>query len=451
MKLPKFMNNPEYNKRGRSLLSESIQIEEELVPGFVKPTLWLIAGVLISFILWASVTPMKEVAKGLGEIIPSDKVKVVQHLEGGIVAEIITEERRLVNKDDLLLRMDGTQVVAEMQQLEARLASLALREERLLAFTENRKPNFNQLVSSEYASQVSSQMDTFFKQSDTRASSLAILDRQVLQRRKRLQQVEKALNAAGQDIQLANELSSMREDLAERKLINRSVLLETRRARVAAEGEVGRQTEELAMAQQELAESISKREDAANQIQRDALKELGEVQAEQAEVGKTLDKQRSIVGHLEVRAPTHGLVQDLQVHTTGQVVQPGSILMKIVPSDAILEAEIKIDPKDIGFVQIGQAVKLRVSSYDYSRFGYANGVLKRVSAFSIIDDKDPKQTAFFKAWIALDKPYVGEIAGQNMLQPGMAVEAEVTTGEKKLIAYLLKPVADLFSKSFHER
>lgn len=446
------LNKPRHDIKGRRLLSESIQIEEELVPAFVKPMVWLIASIVIGFVVWASITPVKEIAQGVGEIMPSDKIKLVQHLDGGVISEILVEERQEVQKGQVLFRLNDRQAMAEVQQMQARLAALRLREERISAFTEHRIAKIEDMVGTdEYRAQVMAQQDTLAQQQATRASNLAILSAQIEQRQNHLKQIKEGIISAKKDLALSKELLAMREDLAENKLISRTILLETRRTKVASEGEVQRLEKEYALVQKELEESLARRDDMANQIQRDALKELSEVRAEKSEVEQQLEKQSSIFSRLEITAPEQGMVQELQINTIGQVIQPAALLMKIVPKDAELEVEVRVKPKDIAFIRNAQPVKMRISSYDYSRYGYASGYVKRISAFSILDDADPKHEPFFKVWISLDRAYLGNDPTRNPLQPGMSVEAEIITGEKTLLTYLLKPVADLLSRSFNER
>lgn len=433
--------------RERRLLSETIHIEEELIPAFVRPVLVIVGLLVVVFMAWAAVTNMKEVARAPGEVIPSGKVKVVQHLDGGVVAEIAVEERKLVEQGAVLLRIDGSQALADLRQMEARRDSLLLRAERLKAVTEDKKPDFAKL-DIQQSGLLSSQREIYVTQIATRDSTLSILDRQIDQRRQRLQQLEIALAVAKEHQALTGELSEMREDLASRRLINRTVLLETRRAKVTASGEVARLTEEIGVAKQELAEARNRRVDTQNQLRRDALAELGVVRSELAEVDETMQRLQARVDRLEVRAPNRGYVQDLRVQTIGQVVQPGALLMQIVPDKAPLEAEVRISPRDIGFVRVGQPVNLRVTSYDYSRFGVAKGTLQRVSATSVVgDDNKP----FYRGLVELESPYVGNVPGRNPLRPGMSVEAEIKTGEKTMLAYLTKPLIDVVSMSFHER
>lgn len=434
-------------RRERRLLSESIHIEEELVPTFVRPILYIVGALVIIFLVWAAMTRMKEVALAQGEVIPSGHLKLVQHLDGGTVAEILAEERKLVAQNEVLLRIDGTQALADLRQMKARLDSLRLREERLAAFTENRKPDFARLGIKQ-PELVSSQQDFLVSQHATLQSTLSILERQIDQRIQRIRQLKKSLAVAREHEALIGELSAMRENLASRQLINRTVLLETRRAKATASGEIARLTEEIGVAEQELAETRSRHVDTRNQSRRDALAELGAVRGEIAELEEALQRLQARVDRLEIRAPIRGHVLDMRVKNVGQVIQPGVLLMQIVADGAKLEAEVRILPRDIGFVKEGQPVNLRVTSYDYSRFGFVRGTLKRVGASSIVGED---KTSYYQGVVELERPYVGDVPGKNLLQPGMKVEAQIVTGEKTLLTYLVKPLIDVVSMSFRER
>jgi HlyD family type I secretion membrane fusion protein len=387
------------------------------------------------------------VARAPGEVAPAGQVKVVQDLDGGAVEAILVEEKALVQPGQVLVRMEGSQALADLRQTEARLVSLRLRLERLSAFVENRAPKFAELAP-HHPELVVRQQQIYQTQLSSRDSALAILDHQINQRSDRLQQLKKALASAQEHQGLTGELASMREDLASRKLVNRSVLLETRRAKVSAEGEVARIDADIKVSEQELAEIRSRRVDTLNALRRDALTEIGNVSAELAEVTELQARSQARVDRLVVRSPTRGYVQDLKVQTVGQVIQPGGLLMQIVPDAVPLEAVVRIAPKDIGYVKVGQPVNLRVSSFDYSRFGFAEGKLKRITATSVVgEDGRP----YFRGWVELPQPYVGHNGQRYMLQSGMGVEAEILTGEKTVLAYLAKPLMEMFSRSFRER
>ena len=434
-------------RRERSLLSESIHIEEELVPTFVRPILFIVGALVLIFLVWATFTRMKEVARAQGEVVPSGSIKLVQHLDGGVVAEILTEERKLVAQGEVLLRIDGAQALADFRQMSARLDSLRLREERLVAFSENRKPDFAKLGIKQL-DMISNQQDIYASQLATLKSTLSILERQIAQRTQRIRQIKMLLSMAREQETLIGELSAMREELASRQLVNRTVLLETRRSKVSASSEIARLTEEIGIAEQELAETKNRYTDTQNQSRRDALAELGTVRTEIAELKETLPRLEARVRRLEVLAPIRGYVLDMRVKNIGQVVQPGVLLMQIVADGAKLEAEVRILPRDIGFVKEGQPVNLRVTSYDYSRFGFVKGILKKVGASSMVGED---KASYYQGLVELEHSYVGQVPGRNLLQPGMKVEAEILTGEKTLLAYLVKPLIDIVSMSFHER
>ena len=457
MMFKKQQNNPEkmqgkaaLGSRERRLLSETAQIEEEVVPSFVRPLLSVAAVTVSAFILWAAVTEITEVARAPGEILPVGKIKVVQHMDGGVIAEIAVQERSLVQAGQVLLKIDGSQANADLAQMEARRTALSLRAERLKAFAEGRKPQFADSDNS-FAQLLAGQQDAYRAQQAARDSTTSIQDRQIEQRTRRLAQLDEALKAAREQQKITAELTGMREDLASRRLVNRTVLLETKRAQITADGEVARINEEINVVRQELAEFRNRRADTLNQLQREAFSELGSVRAEIAEVEESMSRLQARVDRLVIKAPHRGFIQDLKVQTVGQVIQPGALLMQIVPDDAPLDAEVRISPKDIGHVRTGQAVNMRVSSYDYTRFGYATGKLERISASSVTAEDNRDNKTYYRAWVSLDKSYVGAQPGRYPLQPGMSIEAEVITGKKTFMAYLTKPLVDSMSRSFHER
>ncbi|HDQ41724.1 MAG TPA: HlyD family type I secretion periplasmic adaptor subunit [Desulfonatronum sp.] len=458
---------PPLGERERRLLSEAVQIEEKLIPGYVRPLVMLIFLLVLLFLVWAATAQLTEVARAPGEIIPIGQTKVVQHLDGGEVAEILVDEGDLVEQGQVLLRIDGSQSLADLHQMEARWLALTLRAERLLAFAEERIPDFEPsriptayrieaedpaaeltILTSPHMDLVNDQHEIYLNQAAVRDSSLAVISSQVDQLRQRLVQLNNALASARNHQNLVAELLTMREELGRQQLITRTELVETRRAKVTADGEVKRLEEEIKVVQEALTEASTRLQDAANQFRRDALSERGVVRAELAEVQETLQRLQARVSRLEVRASERGLVQDLQVLTIGQVIQPGAVLMRIVPTDALLEAEVRIAPRDVGHIKPGQDVKIRVSSYDYRRFGNTDGVLRRISATNVLT---PAGDPYFRGWIELTRPYVGNDPQRFRILPGMSVEAEIITGEKSFLAYLFTPVTDIIDRSFGER
>lgn len=440
-------NLPSLGTRERKLLSETSHIEEELVPEFVRPVLLIVSALIVVFFIWASVAEMKEVARAPGEILPNGYLQLIQHPDGGVVSKIDVQERSLVEAGQVLISLGGGQVKAELLQMQSRFESLRLRAERLLSFADQKAPDFGN-VTAETSSLLLGQQQIYKAQIAARDSMLAILDSQIAQRQHRVVQLRQSLEMANEQLVLTNDLSAMREDLAARRLVNRTVLLETRRAKVTALGEIARLTEEIGIVSNELAEIKVRRLDTVNQLQRDAMNEYGSVKAEMSEVAEQIKQLQAKVYRLDIRAPIRGLVHDLHVQTIGQVIQQGVLIMQIVSDKVVVEASVQITSRDIGFVKIGQPVILRVTSFDYARYGNGKGFLKSISASSVVGtDGKPH----YKGLVELTNQYVGNEPSNHPMQPGMTVDAEILTGKKTLLQYLIKPLIDVVSTSFYER
>lgn len=433
--------------RQRRLLSETIQVEDELIPAYAKPILGVVILMVLSFFAWAAVTQLTEVTSAPGEIIPSGQIKVVQHLSGGTVSQVLVEERMQVKEGDILVKLDDSRVMSDLRQIEGRLVSLKLRAERQEAFVMNREPDFSVFEES-HPAMVAVQKRQLENQVSVRTSTLEVMTRQINQKQARLEQLVESLGSAQQHSRLTEEMLAMRQDMAKKRLITRITLLETERAAVTARGEEERILKEINLTRQEIQETQSRYYETQSQIFQEPLDEIVQLKAQIAETEEELAKVRNRLDELWVRSPASGLVFNLEVNNPGQVMQPGAVLMQIVPDHVQLQAEVRISPDDIGYTHPGQPVNLKVTSYDFSRFGYATGTLERVSAFSTLDEQ---AQPYFRGWVLLDKNHLGNDQNRYPLMPGMVVSAEILTGEKTLLAYLASPVTKGLANSFNER
>lgn len=434
-------------KRQRRLLSETVQIEDELIPSYTKPVLYLVATMMVLFTVWAAVTELGEVTSAPGEIIPSGQIKVVQHLNGGTVSEVLIQERMPVKEGDVLVKLEDQKDLSDLRQIRSRLASLKLRAERQQAFVSGRKPDFS-AFEAQYPVMVDVQRQQLKNQISVQDSTLDVLQKQISQRQSRLEQLEESLLSALKQRDLTAEMFEMRERMAEKRLVTRITLLETQRAAVTAQGEVDRIRKEINLISEELAEARSRYYETRNQLLETPLNQIDSLKAEIAETEEEAGRIEKRLQDLWIRSPADGLIFNLEVNTKGQVIQPGSVLMQVVPRNVELEAEVRIPPEDIGYVSIGQDVNVKVTSYDFSRYGYATGKLTRVSAFSTLDETG---NPYFKGWVRLDKTYMGSDEQRYPLLPGMTVTAEILTGYKTLMAYLSDPITKALAQGFRER
>ncbi|MBF0560844.1 MAG: HlyD family type I secretion periplasmic adaptor subunit [Alphaproteobacteria bacterium] len=429
------------------LLTEPVLFEEERLPGFVRSALLAVASLVILFVAWASVVHLDEVATAAGQVVPSSAVKVIQHLEGGVVSEILVSEGDTVQPSQIVMRMDPIAALSELDQMKARLVGLLLRDERLKALAEKRKPNFGG-ISEGYPELLADQKNIWMSQIAEQSSAIAVIDSQIDQKQKELKQLHDTLDTAIEQMKLAGEQVAIRKEGMEGGVVSRQTYLETQRALVTAQGEVLRIREQIRVATDSLTEVRRRHNNLGlGQIQ-NALGEEGTVSAEIEQVKKALSKLEDRVYRLDIRAPVVGHIQDLKIRSTGEVVPAGGIVMRVVPMNDVLEAEVRINPTDIGYVHASQPVKIKVASYEYVRFGTLPGKLQKISPSTIADEHG---APYYRGVVSFDRSYLmgGEV--KYPIIPGMAVEADIVTGTKTLIQYLLKPIFTSMKSSFHER
>lgn len=183
-------------------------------------------------------------------------------------------------------------------------------------------------------------------------------------------------------------------------------------------------------------------------VQKKLANERAQASSELAELKKTIAKHTDRVSRLLVRAPIRGIVQELVPKAVGQVIKPGDLIAKIVPLDQELIAEVQIAPDDIGHVKAGDKVELKISTFDPARYGRIKGRLKKVSATTF---KTERGEPYYKGTITIENGFVGADRQKNIIMPGMVVSAEIVTGAKSLIRYLLKPVYRSLDVAFSER
>lgn len=433
--------------RQTRFLAQSVILEEGGSSGLIRGAMLTICIVICLFIGWSMVTNVDEVAVTSGEVIPAGQLQALQHLEGGIVKQILLEEGQLVEQGQVLIVLDETNAVTELQNLEARQAGLEIRSERLRALGTGGVPDWSK-VGSRYPNMLSDQqriyegsLEAFFSRQET-------IRKQIEQRRADLELLVDREMTLTRSAEIFAEELSVREQLYKEGLTSKISYLDAKRSLNTARGELSDLISERDRATEAIKESESRLSEIETEFREQALAELSESANELIQVEEALVQARDRVRRLKVFAPVRGIVKGLRVHTVGGIIPPGEIITEIVPLDKELVVEAKIKPRDVGHVRIGQPVTVKVTTYDFSRFGGISGELKDVSASTFLDEQGEP---YFKGIINLDRSYVGKDPLQNRVMPGMTVQADIKTGKKTLFSYLLKPVYSSVSTAFRER
>ncbi|MGQ3045420.1 MAG: HlyD family type I secretion periplasmic adaptor subunit [Niveispirillum sp.] len=393
----------------------------------------LLSGVSVAaFIAWASLTPVQEVAVSFGEIVPAGAVQIVQHLEGGIVAEMLVRQGEMVEPGQPLLRFQGAATQSSRDQMLVRQRALRAQAERLGAFADGREPDFsafsdNPDLMAENARLLSSQIEAWDNQRK-------ILADQAQELRSLLQSSQAQLASVNTNLGFAESKVALRADLVEKGLNSKLLLIEAERERAAAMSERQRLEGVIAGTRSNLSGNASRLTELDGRLRQEALDKLGAVNTELAELEKMLDGQEDRVERLVSTAPARGIVQELPVKTVGGVISPGGVVARLVRLDDELVADVRVSPRDIGFVKVGQPVKVKIQAFDYTRFGRVEGTLESVSPTTFLDEQ---KQPYYQARVRLGTNHVGNADLHHVLVAGMTVQADITTGEKSLIQSLL--------------
>jgi HlyD family secretion protein/adhesin transport system membrane fusion protein len=224
--------------------------------------------------------------------------------------------------------------------------------------------------------------------------------------------------------------------------------LEAQRLFMNAKAEHERLGGQHATALRSLAEAEARIVEVQSAAVDEARQEAARVALEVAETTELVRKLEDRADRTVLRAPIDGVLRGLAVHRPGTVLPPGGLVAEIMPQDASLVADVRLMPRDIGFIEAGQPVHVKVQAFDYARFGSVEGMVERVSAGTFLDEQ---RQPHYRARIVLKQQHVGHDPRYAQLVAGMTVQADITTGTKTVLQYLLKPIYSAMAASFHER
>ncbi len=423
-----------------SSLTQSIALEESPLPGLIHTTVTLIGAILLVFFLWAAFAKVEEVAVASGQVVPSGYIQNIQHPDGGVVTEILVQEGDLVEKGRPLLRLDATDANADLGQMQARMNALRLEASRLRLFSGAAVDQGHKLTGEEKA--ILDSME------DARENQRQVIKDQIAQREKELAGIIATKSAIEKNVTLKREENAMFQDTFKRGSSSRLTALASQRELNELEGRLKEITSQESRAVDAVSESKSRLQSLDADLKQDAMKKLGAVEAELSEINKSIGRQEGAAGRTVLTAPVRGIVKGMTVHNLGAVVEAGKVIMEIVPVDEELIVEALILPADVGNVKVGQPVKVKVSAFDFSRYGSIEGTLESISASTFQNEEGQ---FFYKSRVKLKQNHVGQNAQSNLILPGMTVQTDINIGTKTVLQYLLKPIQQTTQNAFGER
>ncbi|MEZ5814458.1 MAG: HlyD family type I secretion periplasmic adaptor subunit [Alphaproteobacteria bacterium] len=437
--------NPKREKQTR-YLSQAIQLEEAVNPHIIRATMVMVSLALLAFIVWASFTNINEIARTPGEVIPHGYQQTVQHLEGGIIKNINVQEGDIVKSGQILVTIDETIIKKDLQRAKSKQLSLEKQAERLRAFIENREPDFTKLNGAT-ESMIADQKLFFESMRNARKEEEDVIRDQITQKKQSIHALKTDLATAESNYKIAQDMHSRRKQLNKKGYASDMQLLDDERNVNQAKGEIARLKNQILVAQSEIKEFKTRLASLSASHRDNANEKLDQILAEKEQNTELIHKLEKRIERLQIRAPTQGMVKGINVNTIGAIIQPGFTIMEIVPLGKRLEVTVKISPQDIGHLKPGQSVQIKFSSFDFSRYGSVKGTLDQISASTFGGENGER---YYQGRVLLNKNYVGNNP-ENIVMPGMTVMADIITGKKTILQYMLKPIHISLKTAFTER
>ncbi|KRE89336.1 hemolysin secretion protein D [Frateuria sp. Soil773] len=411
----------------------------------------IIVALFAVALLWACFGRLDIVAVAPGKIVSSGRTKVIQPMETSVVRRILVQDGQAVKRGDLLVELDAVGVEADAAKAADALVSARLTAMRAAAVVaaidagtppqlaaEDGLPEAGlkaarQLAGSEFA---------------TFQAKRQGLEAAIAQKQAELHTVEASIDPLAQYAQIARARVDDYKKLLAKEYVSRQDYLTREQERINAERDLASQRNRrlellsaIAGAREELALTVA---DTRRQLLDEERQAREQIRQSAPDVART--SQRDAL--MQLRAPVDGTVQQLDIHTIGGVVTPAQPLLSIVPAEESLEAEATVFNKDIGFVRPGQAVTLKLDSFPYTRYGYVTGTVVVVSHDAV---KDEKLGLLFPVRIRLDRAFLDIDGAKVGITPGMSLSAEIKTGKRKVIDYLLSPLHQQGAEAMRER
>ncbi len=403
---------------------------------------------------WAGWAPLESAAIAPGEVTIDTNRKTIQHLEGGIIGEILVRDGDIVAVGQALIRLEEIQSRAELELLQGRHISASAIEARLVAERDGRKeipfPEWllDRLEEPEVIDTVAGQMNIFASRQESLDHQTQILHKRIAQFEEEIIGLEGQIAAENVQLKLIGEESNDVRHLVELGLARRPRLLALEREAATLGGQRSQNLAGIARVRQSISEAELRISELHTELVNEVVQLLSETQAELFDLADRIRASEDKLIRTEVRAPIGGTIVNLQVHTPGGVIAPGAPLLDIVPSDDPLVIEARVDPGDIDVVRPGLDAHVRISAFSQRSMTPIPGIVTYVSADRLDDERTG--IGYYVARIKLVEKDIAEALQGAELQPGMQAEVMIATGARTALEAIISPLSGSFNRAFRE-
>jgi adhesin transport system membrane fusion protein len=359
--------------------------------------------ILVSFVAWAAWFDIDQIVRAQGQIVPQEKTQIIQAADGGVITELRVSEGEIVTKGQVLAVLESDRARAGVDEISNRIAGLHISRLRSQAEATGKVPNFG-AFSRTHADLVLSQRELYLQNHAALVKEAGALTEQI-----RIVQTE--------------------QDLIQR---------------LYDKGDIS--YVELMRSQRGVIDALQKLQTVKEKYKSDARREIAKIEEEIASQRSKLQERQSVLDHTEIQASLDGIVKSLRINTLGGVLRSGDELMQISPTTGGYIVEAKVNPADIGQLQLGMPVTVRLDAFDYSLYGSLNGKLTYLSADTLSEQgSDGRSQIYYRA-----KVQIGAITPNGRIQAidvkaGMTASLDIITGQRSVLTFITKPIVRAFS------
>ena len=423
-----------------------LEVQTAPPPKMVRGVLWALVLFFSLAIIWAIVGRIDIVAKAQGQLIPLQKVKVIQPLETGSVQEIHVKDGDKVTKGQVLVSLEPVLAESNYRQTQQSLVNFEqqrLRRLQLLQLIQKTQTldNVNPALTTEHKQLLRAEFILYQNEQAVYEAKLSQLEAQLAGAKAKLVQLDKILP-------LLNERVDSLESLQVQKLVARATYLELKQQAVQQQEQRLIELTNVSSINQAIKTNAQEQKTHSTEQQKLLQSEISQINEEVLTLHQELEKQQYLTEKNLLLAPVNGIVEALQLSTIGEVVTPAQQLLTVVPDDDELIVSANLLNKDIGFTFVGQAVEVKIDSFPFTRYGSITGEVIEVSTDAV---KDEKLGLYFPIKVRLHSQHIDVESRRVPLSAGMSVNVEIKTGNRRIIEFLLSPIIKHIDEGARER
>lgn len=440
-------------------MSDKPSLEQQFLPAVLeitetppsplgRATMYAIIGVFCFALLLSLICKVDIIAIASGKIISSGHNKLIQPLKSGVVADIFVRDGQAVKKGDPLVQIKFEDAEVNRIRLERELLFASMDVARLTALlAENPLKSF--APPSSASEELKSKNRILLKnETDKIRTQLAVIDEQIVQAEAEKETAQASIKKIERLLPNVRFRVDQYRDIYEKGSIAKSFFLEKEKELIQYEEDLNVQRNTLAEIKAKLQVLATQKKQEKLNFKNDVLYRLQEASNKEKLLKDEYANAQWIDGLTTIKAPEDGMIQEMEIHTVGGVVTPAQTLMKLVPSDSVLEIEAMVLNKDVGFVEEGQDVSIKVDSFPYTRYGTIDGKLVHLSRDAV---ENEQLGLIYIARISMSRDTVRVEDKDVRLSAGMSVSAEIKTGRRRLMEIILTPFMEYASESLRER